>query len=122
MITHASLLPHLDGDSISFHGELDVFSAPELSSRIGAVAAAPGGPLLIDLSGCAFIDSLGIAALVEGCQAMHQQGRGVAIVCRSPQVRRTLALTGVAGVVSLCWSREEAIELLGGPEQAVRSD
>jgi anti-sigma B factor antagonist len=119
MITQSPLQPEVDGESIAFHGELDVAAAPDLRSRIAAIAAAPGGRLMIDLSGCTFIDSLGIAALVEAAAEMHKRGRVVAIVCRAPQVRRTLALTGVDPQIPICWTREEAIELLANPHQAV---
>lgn len=119
MITQSSLEPEVDGESIGFHGELDAAAAPELRDRIQAIASAPGGRLLIDLSACNFIDSLGIAALVEAAAEMHKRGRVVAIVCRAPQVRRTLALTGVDEQVPICWSREEGMELLSNPHQAV---
>jgi anti-sigma B factor antagonist len=119
MITQSPLQPDVDGESISFHGELDLRAAPELRDRIAEIAAAPGGRLMIDLSGCNFIDSLGIAALVEAASEMHKRGRIVAIVCRAPQVRRTLALTGVDQQIPICWTREEAIELLANPHQAV---
>ena len=74
---------------------------------------------MLDLSACTFIDSLGIAALVEAASEMHKRGRVIAIVCRAPQVRRTLALTGVDGQVPICWTRDEAMELLTNPHQAV---
>ncbi len=119
MITQSSLQPEVDGDAIAFHGELDAGNAPELRDRVLEIARAPGGRLLIDLSACSFIDSLGVAALVEASAEMHKRGRVVAIVCRAPQVRRTLALTGVDEQVPICWSREEGMELLANPRQTV---
>lgn len=119
MITQSSLRPEVEGDAIAFHGELDASAAPELRARVLEIAQTPGGRLLIDLSACTFIDSLGVAALVEAGSEMHKRGRVVAIVCRAPQVRRTLALTGVDEQLPICWSREEGMELLGNPRQAV---
>jgi anti-sigma B factor antagonist len=119
LITQTSLQPDADGDSVSFHGELDVAHAPELRERVLAIAAKPGGRLLLDLSACTFIDSLGVAALVEAAAVMHKRGRVIAVVCRAPQVRRTLSLTGVDTQMPICWTREEAIELLANPRQTV---
>jgi anti-sigma B factor antagonist len=119
LITQTSLKPDVEGDSVSFHGELDAASAPELRDRVLAIAAEPGGRLMLDLSACTFIDSLGVAALVEAAQEMHKRGRVVAVVCRAPQVRRTLSLTGVDEQMPICWTREEALELLSNPHQAV---
>lgn len=119
MITQSSLQPDVEGEAVAFHGELDVANAPELRERVAAIASAPGGRLMLDLSACTFIDSLGVAALVEAASEMHKRGRVIAIVCRAPQVRRTLALTGVDEQVPICWTREEAMELLTNPHQAV---
>ena len=119
MITQSSLEPEVLGEAIAFHGELDVANAPEFRDRILAIAAAPGGRLMIDLSSCTFVDSLGLAALVEGASEMHKRGRVVVLVCRAPQVRRTLALTGVDQQLPVCWSREEGMEILSNPHQAV---
>ena len=119
LITQTSLQPEAEGDAVSFHGELDAAHAPELRERVAAIAAAPGGRLLLDLSACTFIDSLGVAALVDAAAQMHKRGRVVAVVCRAPQVRRTLSLTGVDEQLPICWTREEAIELLSNPHQGV---
>ena len=119
MITQTSLQPDVDGESVSFHGELDAAHAPELRERIAAIAAAPGGRLMLDLSATTFIDSLGIAALVEASTLMHRRGRVVVVVCRAPQVRRTLALTGFDQQVPICWTKEEGLEVLSKPHQAV---
>ena len=119
MVTQTSLQPAVEGDAVAFHGELDAAHAPELRDRVLAIAAAPGGRLLLDLTACTFIDSLGVAALVEAAKEMHRRGRVVAVVCRAPQVRRTLSLTGVDEQIPICWTREEAVELLSNPHQAV---
>ncbi|MDX6582593.1 MAG: hypothetical protein QOI10_1777 [Solirubrobacterales bacterium] len=114
MITHASLQPELDCELIAFYGELDAAAAPDLEARLLSAAEPPASCLLIDLSGCTFIDSLGVAAVVTGARAMLERERTAAIACDSPQVRRTLALTGVDGVVELYWTRDEAVGALCG--------
>ena len=114
MITHASLKPELDGELVAFYGELDAASAPDLDVRLRAAAEPPAGALVIDLCGCSFIDSLGIATVVAGARAMLDRERPAAIACDHPSVRRTLSLTGVDGVVEVYWTREEAISALAG--------
>ena len=112
MITHASLKPELDCELIAFYGELDAAAAPDLRARLQAVTEPDPSCLLIDLCGCSFIDSLGIATIVEGVRAMLQNDRAAAIACDHPSVRRTLALTGVDEVANLYWTREEAVSAL----------
>jgi anti-anti-sigma factor len=114
MITHASLKPELDCELIAFYGELDAAAAPDLKARLLAVTDAPATCLLVDLCGCSFIDSLGIAAIVEGARAMLELDRSAAIACDHPNVRRTLGLTGVDEVVEVYWSRDEAVSALAG--------
>jgi len=114
MITHASLKPELDCELIAFYGELDAAAAPDLKARLDAITAPPATCLLMDLCGCSFIDSLGIATIVEGVRAMVEQGRAVAIACDHPNVRRTLGLTGVDEVADLYWTRDEAVSALAG--------
>ena len=112
MITHASLKPELDCELIAFYGELDAASAPDLKARLEAVTSPSPRCLLIDLCGCSFIDSLGIATVVSGVRAMADTGRPAAIACEHPSVRRTLALTGVDQAADLYWTRAEAVSAL----------
>ncbi len=117
MILRSSLQPELDCELIAFHGELDALAAPDLRLRIDEVLTAPHGALLIDLACCTFIDSLGVAALVEGAKVMLERDRAVAIATAKPQTRRILELTGVDSLLPVCWTRDEAIARLGD-EQA----
>ncbi len=119
MITHATLKPELDCELVAFYGELDAAAAPDLEARLLTVAEPPASCLLIDLCGCSFIDSLGIAAVVGGVRAMFEKGRAAAIACDSPGVRRTLALTGVDEVADVYWTREEAVSALGADRPTV---
>jgi anti-anti-sigma factor len=114
MITHASLKPELDCELIAFYGELDAAAAPDLKARLDAITGSPATCLLMDLCGCSFIDSLGIATIVEAVRAMVDQGRAAAIACDHPNVRRTLALTGIDEVTDLYWTRDEAVSALAG--------
>lgn len=114
MILHSSLRPALDCELIAFHGELDAAAAPDLRELIDEVAALGHERLLIDLGGCAFIDSLGIAALVAGSRPILDRGGRIAVCSSSPQVRRTLELTGVDELLAIWWTRDEAIGELSG--------
>ena len=114
MITHASLKPELDCELVAFYGELDAAAAPDLKARLDAITEPPASCLLIDLCGCSFIDSLGIAAIVAGARAIVERDGAAAIACDHPSVRRTLALTGVDTVADLYWTREEAVSALAG--------
>jgi anti-anti-sigma factor len=114
MITHASLTPELDCELVAFYGELDAAAAPDLDARLAEATAPPAEGLLIDLCGCTFIDSLGIAAVTGGVRAMLERDRPAAVACSSPQVRSMLALTGVDQLVDVYRTRDEAVSALAG--------
>lgn len=108
MIIRSSLRPALDADVLAFHGELDMLAAGELEAGLSEALASGEGDLLIDLTCCTFVDSTGLATLVDGDRAFREQKRAMVVAVRSPTVRRTLALAGLDELLEVCWTREEA--------------
>jgi anti-anti-sigma factor len=56
--------------TVSVRGELDLSTAPELEGPLDEVLGSDDGSVLIDLSGCEFIDSTGIALIVRAWQRL----------------------------------------------------
>ena len=92
---------------IRVEGELDLAVADELDEAIGR---SPDGQTLIDLEGCEFIDSTGIAVIVRAHRA-RAEGSGGPIVVHSPchQVLRVLTVTGLTGNGLVFENRDEAL-------------
>ncbi len=99
---------------VEVRGELDLGTAPELEGPLEeAVSAAE--PLLIDLSGCEFIDSTGIAMIVRTWQQLGEgdgDSRRVVICSANDQVRRVLEITGLELSIPIHGSREEGLAAL----------
>ena len=73
-------------------GEVDLYSSPELRKAIlKAVPSAEGG-LAIDMAGVTYIDSSGVATLVEGLRSAREHGTGSSLVSPSPAVMQVLEL------------------------------
>ena len=112
----------LDGGVLAFavRGELDLNTAPELDRPLEeTLAEADDASVLIDLSGCEFIDSTGIALIVRAWQRVDRdaggEGRGrLAICCSNDQVERLLKITGVESSISMHGSRDSALAELRG--------
>lgn len=85
-------------DRLVVSGELDAFSAPDLKS---VVAAASSEEVALDLSAVTFIDSSGLAMIVESHQRLAAEGRRLVIAQRSDIVQRLFDLTGVASRLDL---------------------
>ncbi len=82
-------------------GELDFASAPDLRGVIGRACHGEGSNLVIDLTGLAFIDSSGIAALVHAYKLTAASGGS--LVLRSPGSRllRQLEITGLGSLFTI---------------------
>lgn len=103
-----------EGDlhTVKVLGELDQATAPELRSAL-AKAFENEGSVLIDLTGCEFIDSTGLSLLVEAKRRLGDDRRRFGVCCPHQDVRRMLELTGIDKAVGLFDSRDEAFAALG---------
>lgn len=79
-------------------GELDAFTAPDLGEH---VAAAETSTVELDLSAVTFMDSSGLAALIEAHQRLARDSRHLVVVDPSPVVARVLSVSGVTGHLDL---------------------
>lgn len=107
--------PHQDVAVLSVHGEIDAESAPVLRKFLLPVLEHQTGPVVVDLSEVAFMDSTGLHVLVDTLRRLEPQNRRFAIVCRAGgQVHRLLALVGLLDALTVHRSRESAV--LGGDD------
>ena len=100
---------------LSVHGEIDLETAPVLREFLLPILEHQTGPVVVDLSEVAFMDSTGLHVLVDTLRRLEPQNRRLAIVCREVgQVHRLLALVGVLDALTVHRSRESAV--LGGDD------
>jgi anti-anti-sigma factor len=78
-------------------GDLDVASADGLRREFTRIAGAiaPGELVVVDASRLTFVDSVGIAALLEGRQTIRRGGGRFRLVA-GDALRRLLAISGVS--------------------------
>jgi anti-sigma B factor antagonist len=98
-------------------GELDMHTAPELERLLES--AENDASVLLDLSGCEFIDSTGIALIVRCWQKIDRDAVGegsgrFVLTCDNHQVRRLLEITGVDSSISMHDERDDALSELRG--------
>jgi anti-sigma B factor antagonist len=107
---------HHDVVVLSPHGEIDLETAPLLREVLLPVLEGEIGPVVLDLSEVAFMDSTGVHVLVEALRQLELQNRRLAIVCREGgQVHRVLAVAGLLDMLTVHCSRESA--MAGGDER-----
>lgn len=93
---------------IRVEGELELLVADRFKEALQHAAAAHER-VLIDLRRCDFIDSTGIATIVQIHNEMEKRGRRVALYGASGQVRRVLSITGLTDNGLVFESAEDAI-------------
>jgi len=84
-----------DDETIVVRGELDLSTAPQLSSALTAAAATDAASVTLDLGGISFIDSSALRVLVTGGRELNAAGKALLIGPRSNVVTRVLAMTNL---------------------------
>jgi anti-sigma B factor antagonist len=98
--------PDPDCRVIAIAGELDLAVAGQLESALSRTAGI--AEVLIDLSDCEFLDSTGLALIVNTRNAMRDEGRRLAAFAPSAQVARLIEVTGLAEAGLVFATVEEA--------------
>lgn len=92
---------HLNGYAvITLAGEIDLSCAPEVRRSV-LEHVLSGQPTLVDLSAVTYIDSSGIASLVEGHQAAKRTANRFGLLNVSEPVASVLALARLDRVFAL---------------------
>lgn len=105
----------LDGPirKISVAGELDLDTAPGLEAELGAARAAADASVLIDLTDCEFIDSSGLALIIQTWRELeHSDGVSLALCCATDQVERLLRIAGAYEAISIFDSVDDGVAAL----------
>ena len=100
---------------IAVEGELDLTTVELLEPSADAAIAA-ARPVLVDLSKCPFLDSTGLRLILiihEGLADATELGTPMAIVARSPGVRRLFSVTSIDRRIPVVATEEEAATALG---------
>jgi anti-sigma B factor antagonist len=104
---------------LEVQGELDLSTALQLEGPLDEATRDEAAAVLIDLTGCQFIDSTGIALIVRAWQridsAAGNGGKGgLVLCCQNEQVRRVLEVTGLEHSLRVFETRDEAAAALRG--------
>lgn len=78
--------------TVTVSGELDISNADDLRHQLAAITDASPPRVVFDLGELSFVDSSGIAVLVQVANSASQ----VEVARASPVVRRILEVTGLA--------------------------
>ncbi len=97
---------------VAFKGDVDLQSSPE-ARKVLLEAVARGSAVLVDLSAVGYIDSSGVASLVESYQKARKQDQGYALVSVSDGAMRVLELARLDKVFTICDSISDGFREIG---------
>jgi len=95
-----------------FEGDVDIHTSPD-ARKVLLECVARKMPVLVDLSKVNYIDSSGIASLVESLQTARKGGSDLALVSVSDAALRVLQLARLDKVFSIYISIDDGIEGIG---------
>jgi anti-sigma B factor antagonist len=97
---------------VAFEGDVDLQSSPE-ARKVLLEAVGKGMPILVDLSEVGYIDSSGVASLVESFQAARKSGQSLILISVSDGAKRVLQLARLDKVFTICDSLDDGIAAIG---------
>jgi anti-sigma B factor antagonist len=93
-------------------GDLDLRTAPGLRVRLAELTRRVECHVVLDLENVAFIDSTGLAGLLNALRRLTRAGRRLHLVCADCPVLRILRLTRLDGTFPVFTSVDAAIAAL----------
>jgi anti-sigma B factor antagonist len=94
-------------------GDVDLSSSPRLREALLAEIKAHCPSVLVNMSGVTYIDSSGIATLVEGLQLSRQTKTRFGLFGLRPNARSVLELARLHKVFTIFDKEEEALGKIG---------
>lgn len=92
---------------ISVSGVIDMLTSPQLEAAIAAVLEKKPAALIIDLSDVDFLASAGMGVLVSARDRVPETA-GFAVVANGPATSRPLRLVGLADMIGMYPTLDEA--------------
>lgn len=96
-----------NGTLVALEGDVDLQSSPEARTVL-LQAVELGRGVVVDLSGVSYIDSSGIACLIEALQRSRQSGSRFVLAAVSDAALRVLRLARLDRVFTICASVDDA--------------
>jgi anti-sigma B factor antagonist len=89
-------------------GEVDIATASRLISVLNSSVAEAIRSVVVDLSRVGFMDSTGLALLINANRRLSLRRKGFAVVCPPGPLRRVFEITDMIETLHVCPDRETA--------------
>ena len=89
-------------------GELDIATAPRLISVLNRAVQEALRSLVVDLSHVDFMDSTGLALLINAHRRLTRRRKGFAVICPPGPLWRVFEITDMVDTLHVCPDRDSA--------------
>ena len=103
---------------LTVSGELDVAASPGFSEKLNEVIRLKPGDVVVDLSRVSFVDSTGLAVLLNALRRLTRARRRMAVVIGAGAVRRAFDITRLHWTFDVFDDVDEALARSRGGEAA----
>ena len=97
---------------IEIEGEVDMYSSPEVRSEIISLTKNKTAIIVVDLEKVSYMDSSGLATLVEGLQLAGQYKGNIKLINLREEVLEVFELTRLDHIFEIYDSMDSALESL----------
>ncbi len=98
------------GTLLAVEGQVDMHTSPELRGKLRECLERKTTPVVVDLSKVVFIDSSGLATLIEALQAVGRYGGRLRLFGLSPAVKNLFKLSNLISIFDIRENRDEAVK------------
>ncbi len=98
---------------VILQGEIDMYVAPEVRVALLSACKECSKGVLVDLGNLSYMDSSGIATLIEGLQWSRRDGSPFILVGIQENVLSILKLARLDNFFDICGTRRDALARLG---------
>ena len=98
-----------DAVVVALEGSVDIYTSPELRGELKVALDAEAPKLVVDMAGVSFVDSSGLATLIEALQRMNTYAGQMALCNLSTAVRGVFELANLDSIFQIKASREAAL-------------
>ena len=100
-----------DGTSIlKITGDVDLYSSPQVRKQVLSLISKKNKNLLVDLADVNYMDSSGVATLVEALQLTKKSGGKLKLFSLGTTVKDVFELSRLDKVFDICDNEQQALE------------
>ena len=99
-----------DGFLVKIVGDIDFSRSPELRAELMGLLKQPVARLVIDLAGVPYMDSSGVAVLVEALQLQRKRNQKLVLCNMQPKVKGIFEIARLHTVFKIVDDRAAALE------------